>query len=63
MDAYNIRNMERMCGGDPEHKICRLLDFTAHPADVADPWYTDNFEATWRDCLTGCQALLDSLLQ
>ena len=58
MDSWNIRNMERICGGDPEGKIHMLLNFTARPGDVADPWYTGNFEATWRDVLEGCQQLL-----
>lgn len=58
MDEWNIRNMNRMLGGDPEGKICKLLDFTNRPGDVADPWYTDNFDATWRDCLEGCQGIL-----
>lgn len=61
MDRYNLANMRRMCGGDPDGKIHLLLDYTDHPRDVADPWYTDDFEATWRDCLEGCTALLDSL--
>lgn len=61
MDEWNIRNMTRMCGGDPEGKIIRLLDLTDRPDDVADPWYTGNFEATWRDVLCGCQALLKRL--
>ena len=58
MDSYNIRNMQRMCGGDPEGKIIRLLDLTRRPGDVADPWYTGDFEATWCDCLEGCQQLM-----
>ncbi len=58
MDEWNIRNMRRMCGGDPEDKICKLMDFTSRPGEVADPWYTGNFEATWRDVLEGCQGLL-----
>lgn len=61
MDSWNIRNMERICGGDPENKIHLLMDYTERPADVADPWYTGNFEATWRDVLEGCQRLLDYL--
>ena len=61
MDEWNIRNMTRMCGGDPEGEIIRLLDLTDRPGDVADPWYTGNFEATWRDVLCGCQALLKRL--
>lgn len=58
MDSRNIRNMERISGGDPDGKIHMLLDFTSRPGDVADPWYTGNFEATWRDVLEGCQCLL-----
>lgn len=57
MDEWNIRNMTRICGGDPEGKIHKLLDFTNRPGDVADPWYTGNFEATWQDVLLGCQCL------
>lgn len=59
MDEWNLRNMHRICGGDPEGKIHQLLDFTNRPGDVADPWYTGNFEATWHDVLEGCKALLD----
>ena len=59
MDEWNIRNMTRICGGDPEGKIHKLLDFTNRPGDVADPWYTGNFEATWQDVLLGCQCLLN----
>ena len=58
MDEWNIRNMRRICGGDPENKIVKLMDYTNRPGDVADPWYTGNFEATWQDVLLGCQALL-----
>ena len=57
MDEWNIRNMTRICGGDPEGKIHKLLDFTNRSGDVADPWYTGNFEATWQDVLLGCQCL------
>ena len=62
MDSWNIRNMRNICGGDPEGKIVMLMDFTNRPGDVADPWYTGDFEATWRDVLEGCQALLDYLM-
>lgn len=58
MDTYNIRNMERKWGGDPDGKIHMLMEYTNRFGDVADPWYTGNFEATWRDCLEGCTALL-----
>ena len=46
-----------MCGGDPEGKIRLLMDFTQRPGDVADPWYTGDFEATWRDVLEGCEGI------
>ncbi|MEY8388901.1 low molecular weight protein-tyrosine-phosphatase [Oscillospiraceae bacterium 38-13] len=62
MDRANIRNMNRICGGDPEGKIKLLLDYTDRPGDVADPWYTGDFDATWRDVLEGCQGLLKSTL-
>ena len=61
MDEWNIRNMQRFYGGDPEGKIRRLLDYTDRPGDVADPWYTDDFETTWRDVLRGCRALLGAV--
>lgn len=63
MDNYNIRNMQRMCGGDAEGKIRMLLDYVEgrEGQSVADPWYTGDFEATWCDCLSGCRALLKKL--
>ena len=57
MDSANLRNMTRIAGGDPDGKIRPLL----YDKDVADPWYTGNFEATWQDVLRGCQALLEEL--
>lgn len=62
MDSANLRNMRRICGGDPEGKIHLLLEFTERPGDVADPWYTGDFETTWQDVSAGCQALLADLL-
>ena len=62
MDHANLRNMHRICGGDPEEKISLLMDHTVRPGDVADPWYTGDFEETWRDVLEGCRALLRELL-
>lgn len=53
--------MNRISGGDPDGKIVMLMDYTDRPGDVADPWYTGDFEATWRDVLKGCQGLLMSL--
>ena len=63
MDSANFRNMHRICGGDPEGKIHLLMDYTDRPEDVADPWYTGDFEATWRDVQEGCRALLEHLEQ
>ena len=61
MDRWNLRNMERICGGDPENKMRLLLSYTDRPGDVADPWYTDDFDATWRDVSEGCAGLLEDL--
>ena len=58
MDRANLRNMRRICGGDPNGKIRLLMEFTSRPGEVADPWYTGDFETTWRDVLEGCQGLL-----
>ena len=61
MDSANIRNMER-CWGDREHKIHKLLDFTKrHGEDISDPWYTGDFERTYRDIKQGCDGLLDAI--
>ena len=61
MDEANRRNMNRICGGDPEGKISLLLDHTPRPREVADPWYTGDFERTWQDVLEGCTALLEEI--
>lgn len=63
MDGANLRNMRRICGGDPEGKISLLLDYTDRPGDVADPWYTGDFGATWRDVSEGCARLLEHLIK
>ena len=62
MDSWNIRNILRITGGDPENKVHMLLDYTDHPRDIADPWYTHNFDETYNDVLEGCEALLDSVV-
>ncbi len=61
MDRANLRNMLRICGGDPEGKISLLMDHTSRKGEVADPWYTGDFETTWQDVLEGCQGLLEQL--
>ena len=61
MDNANIRNMKRIAGGDPDGKIRMMLDYTNRPGEVADPWYTGNFDETWDDVLEGCTGLLERL--
>lgn len=61
MDRSNLRGMHRICGGDFEDKMRLLLDYTDRPGNVADPWYTRDFEATWRDVQEGCAGLLKAL--
>ncbi len=63
MDSANIRNMNRIAGGDPDGKIYKLTTFAHQSKDIADPWYTGNFDETYNDVLEGCEALLDYLLQ
>lgn len=58
MDSANIRNMNNIFGGDPDSKIYKLLSFTGRDRDVADPWYTGDFEQTYLDVMAGCEALL-----
>ena len=62
MDEANLRNIRQLCGGDPDGKIHLLLDYTDRPGEVADPWYTRDFEATWRDVNEGCKGLLERLM-
>ena len=59
MDNANIRNMKRFWNGDAQEKIHRLLDFTDRPGEVADPWYSGDFETTWKDVFEGCSRLLE----
>ncbi len=58
MDEENMYNLRRLFPNDPEDKLSLLMDYTARPGSVADPWYTGDFEATWRDVLEGCTGLL-----
>lgn len=57
MDRFNLRNMKRFVGDDPENKVSLLLDYTSNPGDVADPWYSGDFKKTWNDVLKGCEGL------
>ncbi len=61
MDGSNISRMLRIFGGDPQGKVCRLMEFTGRAADVSDPWYSDRFDIAYRDILAGCEALLSRL--
>ena len=62
MDRNNLRNMYRICGGDFNDKMHLLMEYADAPEqEVADPWYTDDFDAAWRDVLAGCQGLLQEL--
>lgn len=62
MEYRNIRNIERIIGADPEHKVHKLLDFSDNPRDIADPWYTGNFDRTYEDVVEGCEGLLQHIL-
>ena len=62
MDRNNLKNITRIIPSDPLGKISRLMDFTDHPRDVADPWYTGDFLQTKQDVTEGCDALLKSIL-
>lgn len=63
MDQWNFRNIMRIVGQDPEGKVSLLLDWTDHPRDIADPWYTGNFDQTYEDVAEGCEVLLRTLLE
>lgn len=62
MDRANIRNMHIILKNDPENKIYKLMDFTARHGDVADPWYSGDFQTTFDDVTEGCKGLLEYLL-
>ncbi len=62
MDNYNLRNLERVIGPDTYGKVSRLRDFTRNPGEIADPWYTGEFNLTYRQVTESCRALLDELL-
>ncbi len=61
MDDRNVRGLLRIFGGDPDGKIRKLMDYTEHPGDVSDPWYSRRFDVTFRDIWKGCSALIDAL--
>ena len=59
MDRYNVRNMEYLFGGDREHKIRKMMQYAGSDRDVADPWYTGDFEATWQDLIVSIEKLIE----
>ena len=61
MEQYHLSAMRRICGGDPAGKLHRLLDYTARPGDIDDPWYTGDFDTAWDEIEAGCRALLAQL--
>ena len=61
MEHWNIRNIGRIIGKDTEHKVSLLLDYTDEPRDISDPWYTGDFDLTYRDVKEGCEGLLEYL--
>ena len=64
MDSANLRNLRRFYGGDPAGKIHMLLEYAGRPGEeVADPWYTGDFQATWEDVSAGCAGLLEQLTE
>jgi protein-tyrosine phosphatase len=63
MDEWNRRNMMRIVGSDPDNKVHLLLDFSKRPRDIADPWYTGNFDVTYNDIIEGCEAFLEYVLK
>ena len=63
MEESNIRNIKRIVGEDIDNKISKLLGFSDNPRDIADPWYTGNFEIAYNDILEGCNAFLDYLIK
>jgi len=63
MDSANIRNMNRIAGGDPQNKIHKLPSFAGLRKDIADPWYTGNFDETYNDVLEGCEAFIQYLIE
>lgn len=61
MDQRNITNILRIIGEDTKHSVRKLLDYTKHSGDIADPWYTGDFEKTYQDIREGCEALLEEI--
>ncbi len=63
MDRYNLHNMKKFVGNDEKKKVLLMLDYTDRSGDVADPWYSGDFETTWNDIYKGCKGFLKSLIE
>ncbi|MBR0260364.1 MAG: low molecular weight phosphotyrosine protein phosphatase [Selenomonadaceae bacterium] len=63
LDRSNVRDMNEICGGDPDKKIFLLMDFAGEHRDVDDPWYTDDYTTSYKDILVACEALLEQLFK
>ncbi len=61
MDRYNLHNMKRFVGNDEKKKVSLMMDYTNRHGDVADPWYTGDFETAWNDICEGCKGFLRQL--
>lgn len=61
MDSQNVRGVERICGKDKQGKVSKMLDYTENKRDVADPWYTGNFDKTYEDIVSGINGFLKYL--
>lgn len=61
MDQWNLKNIAGIIGEDKEHKVTRLLDWTSEPRDIADPWYTEDYDRAYDDILYGCRCMLQKL--
>lgn len=61
MDRNNLKNLQRIIPADPDGKISLLLSYVGESGDIADPWYTDDFELTYKDVVRGCEGLLKTL--
>lgn len=63
MDEENRRDIMRLTGGDKKHKVHLLMEYTDRPGEVADPWFTGDFDTTFRDVLDGCRGVLKEIIQ
>ena len=62
MDEANLEDMRNRFGGDPDNKLHMLMDYTDRLGEVADPWFTRDFDAAWRDIYEGCKGMMDKIM-